>query len=188
MDCVGTNMRRPHCLWLNFEHTKNSNLSKKCNFRDDKIRNSNLLINSQNPRNRSNWFRAGMVSSTPQAFGLHFAYGVEQYGLSPTDLTQFRSTAVACSGDGGHQACPVSAIEIGMGQQHNPAIQARLCIFSWWLRCWDENRELHQPVRKACTSAPRLLTKACSGAYQKRVHLRRSVFRKAWSPSAGRCG
>ena len=31
----------------------------------------------------------------------------------------------------------------------NPAIQARLCIFSWWLRFWGENRELHQSVRKA---------------------------------------
>ena len=58
------------------------------------------------------------------------AYGVDQYGLSPTDLKQFRSTA--------------AAVEIGMRQQHNPVIQARLCIFSWWLRFWDENQELHQ--------------------------------------------
>ena len=74
---------------------------------------------------------------------------LEQYGLSPTDLKQFRGTAAACSGVGGHQSCLVSAIEIGMGHQHNPSIQARLCIFSWWLRFWDESRELHQPVRKA---------------------------------------
>ena len=24
-----------------------------------------------------------------------------------------------------------------------------LCIFSWWLRCWCENSELHQPVHEA---------------------------------------
>ena len=77
------------------------------------------------------------------------AYGVEQYGMSPTDLKQFRSTAAACSGVGGHQSCLVTTIEAGMGQQYNPAIQPRLCIFSWWLRFWDESRQLHQPVRKA---------------------------------------
>ena len=53
------------------------------------------------------------------------ADGLEQYGLSP---------AAVCSGVGGHQSCLVTAIEIGVGQQHNPGIQARLCIFSWWLR------------------------------------------------------
>ena len=37
------------------------------------------------------------------------AFGVEQYGLSPTDLKQFRSTAAACSGVGGHQSCPATA-------------------------------------------------------------------------------
>ena len=58
-NCVGTN--RPqhrhmygHCVWLNFEHTKNSNRSKK-NSRRRKS-NSNLPINSKNPRNRSKLF------------------------------------------------------------------------------------------------------------------------------------
>ena len=72
--------------------------------------------------------------------------------MSPTDLKQFRSTAGASSGVGGYQPCHVPTIEVGMGQQHDPAIQARLCIFSWWLRFWDESRELHQPVRKAWQS------------------------------------
>ena len=58
------------------------------------------------------------------------AYGVEQYGVSPTDLKQFQTTAAACSGVGGYQHCPVTAIEIGMGQHQNPPVQARLCIFS----------------------------------------------------------
>ena len=34
------------------------------------------------------------------------AYGVEQYGLSPTDLKQFRATAAACSGVGGLSTLP----------------------------------------------------------------------------------
>ena len=77
------------------------------------------------------------------------ACGVEQYGLSPTDLKQFRATAAACSGVGGYQNCPVTAIEIGIGQHQNPAVQARLRTFSWWFRFWDENSDLHQPVQKA---------------------------------------
>ena len=77
------------------------------------------------------------------------AYGVEQYGLSPTDLKQFRATAAACSGVGGYQHCPVTAIEIGMGQHPNPAVQARLCIFSWRFCLWDENSDMHQTVQKA---------------------------------------
>ena len=52
------------------------------------------------------------------------AYGLEQYGLSPTELKQFRDTAAVCSGVGGDQSCLVTAIEIGVGQQHNPSIHS----------------------------------------------------------------
>ena len=59
-NCLGTD--RPqhvhmygHCVWLNFEHTKNSNRSKK-KFPRRRKSNSNLPINSKIPRNRSNWF------------------------------------------------------------------------------------------------------------------------------------
>ena len=76
-------------------------------------------------------------------------YGLEQYGLWPTDLKQFRATAATCWGVGGYQNGPANTIEIGMGQHQNPALQARLCIFSWWLRFWDENSDMHQPVQKA---------------------------------------
>ena len=38
---------RPHGGWLNFEHTKKSNRSKKNNFRDEEKSNSNLPINSK---------------------------------------------------------------------------------------------------------------------------------------------
>ena len=45
---------------------------------------------------------------------------------------------------------PVTAIEIGMGQQHTTLPSKRAsAFFSWWLRSRDENRELHPPVRKA---------------------------------------
>ena len=45
------------CMWLNFEHTKNSNRSKQ-KFSQRRNSNSNLLINSKNTRNRSKLFRA----------------------------------------------------------------------------------------------------------------------------------
>ena len=76
------------------------------------------------------------------------AQGVEQYGLSGTRMKLFRNTAAACSGVGGYQACQVTTIGVGMGQQHNPTFHGR-CIFSWWLGVWDENREMHQLVGKA---------------------------------------
>ena len=45
---------RPHCVWLNFEQTKNSNRSKK--FPQRRKSNSTLLIYSKTSRNRSDWF------------------------------------------------------------------------------------------------------------------------------------
>ena len=44
---------------------------------------------------------------------------------------QFCATEASCSSIGGRQSCPVTAIEIGLGQQQNPTIQLRLCVFSW---------------------------------------------------------
>ena len=61
------------------------------------------------------------------------ACGVEQHGLSPTDLKQVRAAPAACSEVGGYQNCPVTAIEVGIFQHQNPVVQASLCIFSWWL-------------------------------------------------------
>ena len=58
---------QPHCvcLCLNFEHTKNSNPSKQ-KFPQRRKSNSNLLINSQNPRNHSNIFSGAWYSVTFQ--------------------------------------------------------------------------------------------------------------------------
>ena len=39
---------------------------------------------------------------------------MEQYGLWPTALKQYRSTLAAGAGLGGHQACPITPIEIGL--------------------------------------------------------------------------
>ena len=58
----------PHCVWLNFEHTKNSNRSKKSQQRNS---NSNLLINSKKPRNRSKWFRAEWYSRPSRQDFIH---------------------------------------------------------------------------------------------------------------------
>ena len=50
------------------------------------------------------------------------ANGLEQYGLSPTELKQFRDTAAVCSGV---SLAHVTAIENGVGQQHNPSIHSK---------------------------------------------------------------
>ena len=96
---------------------------------------------SEKKRKAVNFYTSGIWPS--------IAYGVEQYGLSPTDLKQPRATAAACAGVGGCQSCPVTTVEIGMGQHKTLAIQARLCIFSWWLRLWARNTDMRQPVQKA---------------------------------------
>ena len=53
---------RPHCVWLNFEHTKNCRSRKQ--FSRRRKSNSNLLINSKNLRNGSNLFWRGWYCST----------------------------------------------------------------------------------------------------------------------------
>ena len=67
---------------------------------------------------------------------------MEQYGLSPTDLKQVRAAAAACSGVGGYQNCPATAIEVGMGQHQNPADDEGVYA-------------LFVDLRKAFDSAPR---------------------------------
>ena len=41
---------------------------------------------------------------------------------------------------GWHQVCTVTALEISMGQEQKPAMEARLCICSWWFRFWSGTR------------------------------------------------
>ena len=54
------------------------------------------------------------------------ACGVRQYGLSPSELEKFEAQpAAAYSCVAGHQDCPVTAIGIGMGQQHQPRHPSR---------------------------------------------------------------
>ena len=52
------------------------------------------------------------------------AYGIKQFGWPPPDMKQFRAMA-ACSGVGGHQACPVTLIETGMEHRQNSVVHAR---------------------------------------------------------------
>ena len=42
---------------------------------------------------------------------------MEQYGLSPTEFKQHGSTEAACAGVEGHQACPITATEIGLREE-----------------------------------------------------------------------
>ena len=62
-------------------------------------------------------------SSTPLAFGFQLpTEWSSMCRLPPTDLKHIRSKTAACSGVGGHQACSVTVVVIGMGKQHNPAM------------------------------------------------------------------
>ena len=68
---------QPHGVWLNFEHTKNSNPSKK--FSERQNSNSNLLINSKNPeivrigfeRNSTSCFETLFLESLPVQVSLY---------------------------------------------------------------------------------------------------------------------
>ena len=82
--------------------TRNQRL-RAAGRRGGKVR---LLVRKN--RRAARLYTAGILPS--------IADGVEQYGLSPADLKQFRSTAAACPGVSGHQVCPVTVIEIILGQ------------------------------------------------------------------------
>ena len=75
-------------------------------------------VGTENPRKAVKRFTTGNLPS--------IAIGVEQYGLSPTVLKTI--SKAACSGVGGYQACSVTAIEIGTGQQHTPPSQRASAI------------------------------------------------------------
>ena len=66
--------------------------------------------------------------STPLELLPSTACGVEQHSWRQPLLRQYGSTGTVCDGVGAHQASPVTAAEIGLGQDQNPSLQTRRCI------------------------------------------------------------
>ena len=145
-----------HCTWLNFEHSKNSNRSKKIRSDENRIRICWLIPKTS--RNRSNLIRAAWYFFFPALFSIpeEHLYLCEEVGVVKRVHNPFRRSAQARYGpQGSGRSAEGSAGDVGWmggwGSRREWRTQGRWRT-AQLIRGWDDMRNTLEPCGAMCES------------------------------------